>query len=135
LLQFWGQKLVNKSAITISASAEIFLPSVYSHNPDKTAYPPVRNIPFQPFNLDFSWNSTEFDADFEHAIRESAASIRSAAIALGQTALRQAPIYPNYAALGTPLEDMYGANVPALRTLRRRIDPTNVMALAGGWKF
>jgi hypothetical protein len=135
LLQFWGEKLVNKSAITISASAEIFLPSVYSHNPDKTAYPPVRNIPFNPFILDSSWTSSEFDTDFGHAIRASAANIHNAAIALGQTELRHAPVYPNYAALGTPLENMYGANVPALRSLRKRIDPTDVMALAGGWKF
>ncbi|KAF8182931.1 FAD dependent oxidoreductase [Pholiota molesta] len=124
---FWGQKLVNKSAITISASAEIFLPS--------TAYPPVRTIPFNPFILDSSWTSSEFDTDFGHAIRASAANIHNAAIALGQTELRHAPVYPNYAALGTPLENMYGANVPALRSLRKRIDPTDVMALAGGWKF
>ncbi|KAF9472666.1 FAD-binding domain-containing protein [Pholiota conissans] len=132
---FWGQKLASKSAVALGVSSEIFLPSIYSHNAAKTAFPPVRNIPFQPFVLGYAWDSAEFDADFIRAIHESAAYIHKAAIALGQTALRNAPVYPNYAAIGTPLKDMYGANLPALRALRRRVDPAGVMALTGGWKF
>jgi len=35
----------------------------------------------------------------------------------------------------TPLEDIYGDNLPALRALKAKIDPKNVMGLAGGFKF
>ena len=52
-----------------------------------------------------------------------------------RTVVLDAPKYPNYAITGTPLEEMYGANVPKLRALKILVDPTNVMGLAGGWKF
>ncbi|KAF5327189.1 hypothetical protein D9619_004973 [Psilocybe cf. subviscida] len=133
--KFWGPALENKSALSLSYSVELFLPTLYSHNTEKTAFPPVRNIPFQPFNLAFSWNSSEFDRDFNSAMLTSATHVKQKAIALGQEQLKNAPTYPNYAALGTPLQEMYGANIPALRQLKSRIDPDNVMSLAGGWKF
>ncbi|KAF8968756.1 hypothetical protein BDZ97DRAFT_1915822 [Flammula alnicola] len=132
---FWGAALGDKSEIMLSYDIELFLPSIYSHNPDKTAFPPVRNIPFQPFNIAFTWNSSEFDPDFHNAVVASSAQIRKAALAEGQTQLVHAPNYPNYAVAGTPLEDMYGVNLPALRALKARVDPNNVMGLAGGWKF
>ena len=134
-MQFWGTALANKSEVAVSYAAEIFLPSIYSHNPDKTAFPPARNIFFQPFDLSYSWNSSEFDAEFYAVARASSAYIRMAAIGEGQSQLADAPIYPNYAIFGTPLTDMYGGNVPALQALKRRIDPQNIMGLAGGWKF
>jgi hypothetical protein len=133
--QFWGAALQNRSSLTISYDAELFLPTLYSHNTEKTAFPPVRNIPFQPFNIAYSWNSSEFDSDFNNAMLASAAHVRQKAIDQGQIQLKNAPNYPNYAAIGTPLQEMYGANIPALRRLKARIDPDNVMGLAGGWKF
>ncbi|KAF9474837.1 FAD-binding domain-containing protein [Pholiota conissans] len=132
---FWGERLLNQSLFDISYSVEIFLPSVYSHNSAKTAYPPVRNIGFQPFNIACAWNSSEFDSVFHDAVVASSAHIHNAAIAQGQTGLTRSPIYPNYAVSGTPLADMYGSNLPALRALKARVDPENVMGLAGGWKF
>jgi len=41
----------------------------------------------------------------------------------------------NYALFDTPLEDMYGANVPRLREIKAEIDSENVMGLTGGFKF
>lgn len=133
--QFWGKTLTEKNVNSVSYAAEIFLPSIYSHNPDKTAYPPIRNIPFSPWVIGYSWNSSQFDADFHDAAIQSASHIRQVAIAQGQTEVAKAPIYPNYAIFGTPLEDMYGNNVPSIRALKGKIDPNNVMGLAGGWKF
>jgi hypothetical protein len=68
------------------------------------------------------------------AIREGGANLRSAAVKDGQDIVHAA-VYPNYALFDTPLEDMYGENVPRLRALRRAIDPEDVMGLAGGFKF
>ncbi|KAF5319622.1 hypothetical protein D9619_008812 [Psilocybe cf. subviscida] len=133
--QFWGATLQNKTSLMLSYDVELFLPTLYSHNTEQTAYPPVRTIPFQPFNIAYSWNSSEFDSDFHEAILASAAHIRQKTIEQGQTQLENVPTYPNYAALGTPLQAMYGANIPALRQLKARVDPDNVMGLAGGWKF
>lgn len=44
-------------------------------------------------------------------------------------------MYPNYATYDTPLEDIYGSHLPRLRSLKLKVDPQNVMGLAGGWKF
>jgi hypothetical protein len=35
----------------------------------------------------------------------------------------------------TPLVDIYGENLPLLQALQAKIDPNNVMGLAGGFKF
>jgi hypothetical protein len=35
----------------------------------------------------------------------------------------------------TPLADIYGANLPSLQALQAKIDPKNVMGLAGGFKL
>ena len=67
-------------------------------------------------------------------IKESANCIRNAAIKEGQT-IANAPLYPNYAIFDTPLENMYGRNVDRLKALKRAVDPSNVMGLAGGWKL
>jgi hypothetical protein len=68
------------------------------------------------------------------AIRESADSLRAAAQKDGQD-VEHAVVYPNYALFDTPLQDMYGQNVPTLQALRQAIDPEDVMGLAGGFKF
>lgn len=61
--------------------------------------------------------------------------LRDVALADGQTAVKDSLLYPNYAARGTPLEAMYGSNVPRLRQLKKQYDPRNIMGLAGGFKF
>ena len=68
------------------------------------------------------------------AIRKGADSLRTAALKDGQD-VEHAAVYPNYALFDTPLEEMYGQNVPRLRAVRRAIDPEDVMGLAGGFKF
>lgn len=44
-------------------------------------------------------------------------------------------VYPNHAPPNTSLETMYGDNVPRLQAIKNAVDPDNVMALTGGWKF
>ena len=67
-------------------------------------------------------------------MHQSAARIRDVAIEDGQD-ITNAPLYPNYALFDTPLSDMYGGNVDKLRALRQRVDPHDVMGLAGGFRF
>lgn len=124
-----------KGGIFISYDVEPFLSDIYTHNLDTTAFPPVRSLGLLPFNIYYAWISSIFDTDFQAAARASAATVRNAAIAEGQTAIAGAPVYPNYAIFDTPLSDIYGSNLPFLQSLKATIDPTNVMGLAGGFKF
>jgi len=64
------------------------------------------------------------------------AAIRESACRLQQlSGTSKAPLYPNYAIYDTPLEMIYGANLPRLCSLQQCVDPDNVMGLAGGFKF
>ena len=48
--------------------------------------------------------------------------------------LSDAAVYVNYAVFDTPLQDIYGQNVPRLRKIRGEIDPEGIMGLAGGFE-
>jgi hypothetical protein len=50
-------------------------------------------------------------------------------------AVGSAPLYTNYALYDTPLNRIYGANLPRLKAIKAAVDPGNVMGLAGGFKF
>ena len=131
--QFWGKALFDKVGV-VGYTIEPFLPSILSHNTTPTAYPPTRDHVYFPLNLYFGWLNATYDNDFYHAIRQSAKRIRDVAIDDGQD-IANAPLYPNYAIFGTPLKDMYGANVDKLHVLKRAVDPDDVMGLTGGFKF
>ena len=70
----------------------------------------------------------------QDAARASAAQLTQVALAEGQD-VADAPLYSNYAIFDTPMERIYGANLPKLQALKAQYDPENVMGLAGGWKF
>ncbi|KAL5476868.1 hypothetical protein ACEPAI_3054 [Sanghuangporus weigelae] len=44
-------------------------------------------------------------------------------------------LYPNYALVDTPLEFVYGENVPRLREIAAKYDPERLMTLTGGFRF
>jgi len=70
----------------------------------------------------------------QNATRTSATKLFNKALELGQD-IETASLYTNYAIFDTPLERMYGDNVQSLRAIKQEVDPNNVMALAGGFKF
>jgi len=119
--------------VAVAVGAEPLDRSVFTHG-TPSAYPPDRSRVFFPSLLSYSWSNSSLDETMTRAIRESADSLRAAALKDGQD-VEHAAVYPNYALFDTPLEDMYGKNVPRLRALRRSIDPEDVMGLAGGFKF
>ena len=135
ITQFWGDKLVSKSAVSLGYAIEPFLPNIWDHATLPRAFPPQRSPSFQPYNLDFTWTDEQFDQDFLDVIKQSTQRIKEAAIRDGQLGVAEAPVYPNYALSDTPLEDIYGDNVTKLRMLKERVDPENVMELTGGFKF
>ncbi|KDR67962.1 hypothetical protein GALMADRAFT_79271 [Galerina marginata CBS 339.88] len=131
---FWGAALSLKTGVFISYEVEPFLSTIYTHNSDTTAFPPVRSLGLLPFNIYYAWLSDLFDDDFHAAAKTSAATIHNAAVSEGQS-LVGAPVYPNYAIFDTPLSNIYGSNLPALQNLKASVDPDNVMGHAGGFKF
>ncbi|TFK36628.1 hypothetical protein BDQ12DRAFT_686234 [Crucibulum laeve] len=132
---FWGTYLASKSGTFVSYAIEPFDAKIYTHNKTATAYPADRSTPFYPYIIWFSWTDPSFDQEFYTAARESSDRIRDAAFSDGQIDILDAPLYPNIALFDTPLEKMYGINVPRLHRIKTAVDPMNVMGLAGGFKL
>ncbi|KAJ7250738.1 FAD-binding domain-containing protein [Mycena rebaudengoi] len=132
---FWGSKLTLAGGTFISYDVEPFLPTLYTHGMAPTAFPPSRGPGYMPLNLYFAWEGTALIDDvFHDALRQSAQHLTDVAVREGQ-AIAQAPLYTNYALYDTPLERIYGNNIPRLRAIKASVDPANVMGLAGGFKF
>jgi len=131
---YWGTKLEaldnNASVVT---TLEQFSSTLFSYGSD-SAYPPDRSQVFLPSNINYAWSNASLDATMADMLRQHTEQARAAVIADGQN-ISQAAVYVNYALFSTPLEDIYGANLPRLRAIRAEIDPEDVMGLAGGFKF
>ncbi|KAL4063633.1 hypothetical protein V8B97DRAFT_2026278 [Scleroderma yunnanense] len=125
---FWGSDS-SLGAQFVSYVIEPFLPSLYNHSSIPSAFPPSRCDGFTPLKIYYSWANETSDSAMHTAIRESTRNLRQ----LSGTS--EAPLYPNYAIYDTPLEMIYGANLPRLRSLQHCVDPENIMGLTGGFKF
>ncbi|KAH9033339.1 FAD-binding domain-containing protein [Lactarius pseudohatsudake] len=131
---FWGKKLTALNPdVFVAADAELLDGTVFSHGAP-SAYPPDRSLVYFPSILSFTWSDSTLDETIFRAQRESANSLRAAALKDGQD-VKRAAVYPNYALFDTPLKDMYGQNLPRLHKLKRAFDPKDVMGLTGGFKF
>ncbi|KAK7448813.1 hypothetical protein VKT23_013543 [Stygiomarasmius scandens] len=132
---FWGTQLQSSTGSFISYDIEPFLPSHLSHNTSPSAWPPIRDTAFLPQCLYFAWVSSLEDEDFYDAMRQSVEQIQRVAIQEGQQGIDTAPPYTNYALFDTSAELIYGDSLPLMRSVKARIDPDNVMGLAGGIKI
>ena len=119
--------------MTVATSLEPFTSGLFSHG-TPSAYPPDRSHVFFPSVISYLWSNASLDGTIAHALHQNTEQARAAVLADGQD-LSHASVYVNYALFGTPLKEMYGANVPRLRKIRAEIDPEDVMGLAGGFKF
>lgn len=57
---------------------------------------------------------------FYKAIRESTALLKAQAVAGGQD-VANAAAYGNYAIFNTPVEDIYGENLPRLKSIKKHM--------------
>ncbi|KAH7904379.1 FAD-binding domain-containing protein [Hygrophoropsis aurantiaca] len=131
---FWGSRLQLETGVFISYDVEPFLPTIFNHGSSPSAYPPSRDKGFLPLELYYAWALETADDLFHDTIRTTAAHLKSIAIGEGQE-IEDAAVYGNYAIYDTPLANIYGSNVPRLQSLKAAVDPTNVMGLAGGFRF
>ena len=68
-------------------------------------------------------------------MKESANRLAAVARAEGSLSDNPTALYGNYVQATTPLIDIYGQNLGSLRALKRKVDPTGIMDLTGGFKF
>ena len=131
--QFWATRLgPNLASGFVIHSITLWVSSYLSHDSASSAYPADRTYGFSPSLIWFVWEDPAQDAVFHSAVKQSAEQIRQVALREGQDVGKK---FPSLAVYDTPLEDIYGGNVPRLQALKQRVDPTNVMGLAGGFKF
>ena len=137
--QYWTAKLTLKGGLAFIYFAEPFLQNYLSHADSPSAWPdPSARQPGKapnPLLVYFTWNSTLYDDVFVAAVEESANRLAAVAKAEGLLLNHPQALYGNYVDANTPLVDIYGDNLPKLRALKAKIDPNNVMGLAGGFKF
>ncbi|KAI9465692.1 FAD-binding domain-containing protein [Lactarius psammicola] len=113
---FWGTRLeaLDKNASVIT-SLEPFDGALFSHG-TPSAYPPDRSHVVFPSVISYLWGNASLDATVARALRQNTDLARAAVLADGQDVSHaSAAVYVNYALFDTPLDDMYGANVPRLR--------------------
>ncbi|KAK7038741.1 hypothetical protein VNI00_010626 [Paramarasmius palmivorus] len=122
----------NRSFVDIDFGPEPFVQpnahstdSAYPHPPGRFTCPTV---------LVVDWIDSADDEFFTNAMREARQAIQTRAIEEGQS-FPDDIVYNNYAPADTPLDLLYGNNLGRLRDIKRRIDPDNVMGLAGGFKI
>ncbi|KAF8551796.1 FAD-binding domain-containing protein [Imleria badia] len=131
---YWATNLVLESDFFINYDAQPFLPTLLTHNTSPSAYPPDRTRGLSPLEISFSWVSPLGDQVVYDAIRTTAQRLQAKAIAEGLSDA-DTVVYPNFAIYDTPLDKLYGANVPRLQAIKKAVDPNNVMGLAGGFKL
>lgn len=122
-----------------SYDVEPFLSTLFTHSTSSSAYPPDSardpSVATLPLNIYYAWSSELSDQQFYDAIYASANHLKSIIAAEQGDSVTSSPIYNNYAMYDTPLESLYGENVPTLQALAQKYDPEGVMKLAGGFKF
>ncbi|KAH9015946.1 FAD-binding domain-containing protein [Lactarius deliciosus] len=130
----WGERVtsLDKNA-SVATFFEPFDSSIFSHG-SASAYPPDRSQAIFQSVLSITWSNASIDGHIAPALRQGKDAVQAVAVADGQN-LSHAAVYVNYAMFGTPLEEIYGQNVPRLRRIRAAIDPEDVMGLTGGLKF
>ncbi|KAH8982960.1 FAD dependent oxidoreductase [Lactarius akahatsu] len=131
---FWGGKIAALDPnLTLSIILEPFLKDVFSHGP-ASAYPPDRSQALFPTGISFKYGNASLDDTVSKGLRNFSDAVTAAAVVDGQN-VSHAAVYPNYALFDTPLEEIYGANLPRLHGIKKAVDPENVMGLAGGFKI
>ena len=115
--------------------SEPFLPDILSHSRSPAAYPYTRTKVYTPFNIFMAWTDPSQDKVMYNSMKQIKDILETALVAEGHRDVKTAPLYSNYALGDTPLTRIYGSNYLALKAIKTRVDPFNVMGLAGGFKI
>ncbi|KAI5886875.1 FAD-binding domain-containing protein [Schizophyllum commune H4-8] len=114
---------------------EPFVPDYLSRAPgNSSAYPPSRKKTILPTAIGVGWSSPSLDDKGMEVIKGLGDALSAYASDVDGQDLSGYYIYPNYALADVQMEDMYGENLEKMREVRDRVDPNQLMALAGGFK-
>jgi len=132
---FWSGQLTSSSSILVACGIEPFLPSAIASGTTETAaYPYTREKVYSPTLMSMYWLLPSSDTEMFSAMNSSIDTLVSVLAAADDGAATGVP-YNNYAASTTTLEELYGTNLDRLMEIKERIDPKNIMGLAGGFKI
>ncbi|KAL5514286.1 hypothetical protein ACEPAG_2374 [Sanghuangporus baumii] len=130
----------NGEPMLVSISPEPFFSSfahsrggAYPHPPDRQVNPSSASIAWKEDPGTPLTDKIARQAHFVSELRNFTSLIQAKAIEEGQSLLDDI-LYPNYALTDSPLELVYGENVPRLRNIAAHYDPENVMGLTGGFR-
>ncbi|ESK81659.1 putative fad dependent oxidoreductase [Moniliophthora roreri MCA 2997] len=122
----------NRSLVAIAFAPEPFAQPNVRSTDSAYPHPPGRFVCPTPLEID--WTDPADDEFFFTAINEAQRAIQAKTVEEGQ-GLWDDILYNNYAPADTPLELLYGNNLERLREIKKRVDPEDVMGLAGGFKI
>ncbi|KAF5368007.1 hypothetical protein D9758_004403 [Tetrapyrgos nigripes] len=120
-----------RSVASVGMNCEPYI-NDFAHSVD-SAYPHSPSRPVTPGNPLSFYNDVSDRDYFEQLMRGMSEAIQAVTIQEGQ-GRRDDIHYPNYALGDTPVELIYGENLPRLREIKGRVDPEDVMGLSGGFK-
>lgn len=132
VLQYYGTKGSFGKGTIVSTDVEPFIPSRI-YRPDSDAAFPHSTFA-SPLNLYWAWPDASMDAAGKATIAAASAAITDAMRKEGQP-VDDMVLYPNYALGSTPVEKLYGKNLPRAKALRKQLDPNGIFLRAGGYKF
>ncbi|TEB23056.1 FAD-binding domain-containing protein [Coprinellus micaceus] len=130
-----GAEFTNSSLVFLTLVSEPFLQDILSHNKHDTAYPFNRAEMYTPFNIFIAWADPSKDEWYKQEIEKIRDVLQAKLIEEGYEGVTTAPVYSNYALWDAPAERLYGSNLPKLQEIKRKVDPEDVMGLAGGFKI
>ncbi|KAJ8078455.1 hypothetical protein PM082_012737 [Marasmius tenuissimus] len=128
----YGSQLQSQSLFLNGYALEPFLPQAYKQGDTDTAYPPNRNENIHPMNVYYAWTDAQSDSLMLETSHTTVATLDQF---LASSGIRASAKYPNYALYDTKVEDLYGDNLARLRSIKKQVDPSDVMGLAGGFKL
>ncbi|KAL5476865.1 hypothetical protein ACEPAI_3051 [Sanghuangporus weigelae] len=129
----------NGDPILVSISPEPFLSSFAHSRGGAYPHPPERQV--NPSSASIAWkedpgtplaDKIARQTHFASELRNFTSLIQAKAVEEGQS-LWDDILYPNYALTDSPLNLVYGENVPRLRNIAAHYDPDKVMSLTGGF--
>ncbi|TDL24026.1 FAD-binding domain-containing protein [Rickenella mellea] len=133
-----GASLTEKlsgSVVIVTCSAEPYIAPFAHSKGGAYPHPPTRQVtPASPWIGVQVSNDPSQQTIINNAIKQMSHAVQAKAVEEGQSRWDDL-LYPNYASADTPLESMYGENLPRLHEIAKKVDPRSVMRLAGGFKF
>lgn len=130
----------NGAPIIVSISPEPFAHpfahsqgGAYPHFPDRQLCPSSSSIAYQQDPEASLDDRVTRHSAFVEELKNFTHIIQTKAVEEGQSRFDDI-LYPNYALTDTPLDLLYGDNVPRLKEIATKFDPDKVMSLTGGFR-